>query len=356
MKTENTIFLAFDFYGDGNIGDDLMLAGFLDGLKTLNCKAQIVGSSKVGIYILKKRFPSVSWIAKEEFNALGAGKPRDGLLAGVGDTPLQILCGREWMLDYLLNLNKLFMGMRRVMVNIGAESEIRSHMEEFKIAVSKYERISTRDEMSATIARELLPDSSNRVIVGGDLASLALRLVSFPPRGAATSIAQSLILAGDTLNQQDLSAVAEYLVNAESPVDFIANDINTHSVMEQALYKRLAPRKFFGLLRRGQMRVPDYDTSDWKQLVQPYMKSDVVVSARYHGLLCAAYSGCRIGAIARSSKVEALARELNVPFCLPPLTESKIRNVFTNACAIDKNVLVGMEERALNGIAHCLKA
>ena len=219
--------------------------------------------------------------------------------------------------------------------------------------MSEYDRISARDEFSAGLAREALGGAADRVRVAGDLATLALKQVVFP-KGRRT--AKSLILAGDTLQDQDLVAVAEYLAGAKSTVDFIVNDVSPYDTMEQALYRRVAPRRFFGLARRGTLRIPDYDTADWRELLVPYRSSEVVVSTRYHGLLCSAYSGCRTGAIARSSKVAALASQLKVPFCTPPLTAAKIADVFDNACLVDASILRGMEARALDGIDFCLRS
>jgi hypothetical protein len=40
---------------------------------------------------------------------------------------------------------------------------------------------------------------------------------------------------------------------------------------------------------------------------------------------------------------------------VPPLTESKVRDVFENVVPVDAGILRGMEERALAGIDFCFR-
>jgi polysaccharide pyruvyl transferase WcaK-like protein len=354
MNLPAKIILAFDFYGSGNIGDDLMLAGFLAGLEELwpQKNIEIIGTSRWEIDSQRRRFGSLRWLTPADFRALGERSASDALLAGVGDTPVQITCSR-WSLDHMLNLRSCFKGARRVLINVGAESEAQSHRAEFQEALNQFERISVRDTFSAEVLRRILDGHNDKVVCGGDLASLALKRIAFSKRTASRT-GRCLVIAADTLEPADLDAVAEYLETSQR-VDFIANDVKNERSMESNLYRRLAPGRLMGLFRRGRLLVPDYNTSDWRDLVRHYMDVEVVVSARYHGILCAAYAGCRVGAIARSSKVEALAKELRIPFCTPPLTPTKIRDTFNDAALVPNENLAEMESRSLHGVECCLR-
>ncbi len=254
----------------------------------------------------------------------------------------------------MLSLRATFDGARRVLINVGAEMEAQSHGAEFGAALGQFERISARDPFSVGVLRDILGATDRRVVCGADLASLALKRVAFPKR-KARGTRRCLVIAADTLGPADLDAVGEYL-ETNKRVDFIANDVKDEPVMERSLYRRLAPRKLIGLVRRGRLLVPDYSTRDWRDLVRHYMGVEVVVSARYHGILCAAYAGCRVGAIARGSKVEALARELRIPCCTLPLTPGKIRDTFNEAELVVPRDLSDMESKSLSGISHCLAA
>ena len=91
------VFLNFDFYGAGNVGDDLMLAGFLRALKPdldLCCALQWDCASQ------RRRFPRIDW---EQLPPGAVSRIPDGvsLVLGLGDTPVQIQSGR-WMLEKLL--------------------------------------------------------------------------------------------------------------------------------------------------------------------------------------------------------------------------------------------------------------
>lgn len=354
MDLPAKIILGFDFYGSGNLGDDLMLAGFLAGLEELcpQQNTQIIGTSRFDLLSQQKRFGSIRWVTPAEFLALGERPASEAILAGVGDTPVQATCGR-WSLDHLLNLRSCFKGAKRVLINIGAEAEAQSHAAEFKEALNQFERISVRDAFSADVLRSLLGGPADSVVCGGDLASLALKRIAFSKRTASRT-GRCLVIAADTLEPADLEAVEEYLETSER-VDFIANDVKKEPNMESELYRRLAPRRLMGLFRQGRLLVPDYSTSNWRELVRHYMDVEVVVSARYHGILCAAYAGCRVGAIARSSKVEALARELSIPFCTPPLTPVKIKETFNDAACVSAQNLAELESRSLHGVEWCLR-
>jgi hypothetical protein len=71
-------------------------------------------------------------------------------------------------------------------------------------------------------------------------------------------------------------------------------------------------------------------------------------------LLTGAWAGCKIAAIGRSSKVSALARQLEVPYCIPPLTIDKLKELQSQAVAVDPKRLSQMSETARAGIAFAL--
>jgi len=53
-----------------------------------------------------------------------------------------------------------------------------------------------------------------------------------------------------------------------------------------------------------------------------------------HGIMAAAWLGCRVAAIGRSSKVVGLRRTTGVPCARPPLTEDAVRNVVQRAVVV----------------------
>src|ERR1700761_6297644 len=100
MPLPKSISLGFDFYGSGNIGDDLMLAGFLQGLSQVGSAwPALHGRSRFPLGTQQTRFPEITWVD----TAAAARKPADpeACWAGVGDTPFQLTSG-PWFLEYSL--------------------------------------------------------------------------------------------------------------------------------------------------------------------------------------------------------------------------------------------------------------
>jgi hypothetical protein len=57
------VFLGMPFYGAGNIGDDLALAGFLEAWEQLGSPAHLVASIPFPLATQGRRFPAIEWLA-----------------------------------------------------------------------------------------------------------------------------------------------------------------------------------------------------------------------------------------------------------------------------------------------------
>ena len=355
LRVPQALTLGFDFYGDGNIGDDLMIAGFLRALEMLSADPlpALSGFSRGALESQQRRFPQIHWSSARGTGRLnGAGPEHVDCWAGVGGTPLQITSG-DWFLRYLQQRKEEICSFRqRLLIGIGAEQEIRPRAAEFARLLGSFDRIATRDHQSAELVASLPGIGAGRVYAGSDLAHVAL-LDLFPQRKSAQRpFALGLMVTGETLNGADVDELRAFLARRKDRVALLANEIRTLPHFELGIYARLGRFPWSGARRRSVQLIPPYRQGNLEQLVRPIAQCETVISSRYHGILTAAWAGCRVAALGRSSKIVALADELGIP-CRPfPLRGEDLTALEEEAVSIPEARLLEMRERAVKGVAY----
>ncbi len=95
-----TLHIGHHFYGAGNLGDDLMLAGFLTALR--ECRAEVALTCCIpwDIAAMRRRFPEVQWLPYDAA-CRAESIARCDAWVGVGGTPFQSHVG-PWLRDHLL--------------------------------------------------------------------------------------------------------------------------------------------------------------------------------------------------------------------------------------------------------------
>jgi hypothetical protein len=240
------------------------------------------------------------------------------------------------------------------MINVGAEAEVLSHEVKLEPILRMFDRISTRDGMSLGVFKALgAPD--DRCCVGADLANIFLRDFSGRP-GPDRDFDLGVVIAGDTLSDQDIEAVGEFLMTSTEKVAFIANETRPGADKERGVYDRLVARHGPRMLEVAQLLVPDYARGSMADLLAPISRCRTILSTRYHAALTAAWLGCRVGVLARSSKVRAIAEELQVPFVSPPLVPATLRQLVDQAIPVAQGPLAALAERAVQGVSYALVA
>lgn len=326
MRKVDSIQIGFDYWGHGNIGEDLTLRGFLDVAPKTDYYAYTAHNK----YSQKLRFPEVEW-----------NGDNGRVWVAVGDTPFQVTCGHgilQQMMHATLDYGTKYM------VNVGVESEIKSSLDIFADIAILQDKISTRDKHSADILRGLLGVDRNKVFVGSDLAHISLSKIE--PMSIKKH-KMGLIIAGDTLSKSDIGAVDEYISVCPYIVSFIAGDIRDIAKHEVRIYKQIKNPQCF-------LSVPDYETEDISDLIEPINECETILSSRYHGIMAAAWMGCKVGAIARSSKIPPLAKELSIPVCHLPLTKDKLMELGRSACTVPTKTLLRHRDKAIEGVKWVL--
>jgi polysaccharide pyruvyl transferase WcaK-like protein len=93
--------------------------------------------------------------------------------------------------------------------------------------------------------------------------------------------------------------------------------------------------------------MPDYLAGHIESFVAPYSNCNVVLSSRYHGILAAAWAGCRVGALAgRSSKVDNLAKQLDIPRLASPYSAAALERLSKTAVVVRRASLQGEAVKA----------
>lgn len=349
----SSILMGFVFFGAGNIGDDLMIAGFTQGLAQLKEKEQpkLYSSTDHNVTSQQTRFPQISWSHTEEKKIYDPTQIE--CWAGVGDTPFQLTSG-TWSLDILLsNLEEIKKFQQRVLVGIGAETEIKPRAEDFALIANSFDRIYTRDQHSTQLLEEYLKVKSDRIFTGSDLANISLPNL-LENQTIEKKFKLGLIIAGDTLSKRDIKEIGKFIATQTETLAFVAGETRMANYGERYIFRKLTRFPWSKVRGKATLKVPDYYNGSLYELIQPIVECETILSTRYHGLLTAAWAGCKVAAIARASKVKALAEVLRVPYCELPVTSEKLEFLQKEASTVSIDLLNSLKDKALQGINFSL--
>ena len=346
-----SVAVGFDFWGHGNIGDDLMIAGFQKALSSyqgVQFKTNIATNYFIESQLI--RFPQISWHRKLPDNAPNQVAGIHSTWVGPGATPFQLTCG-DYVLKYFLEqLPYIKTFDRKCLVNVGAEQEIEPEKEKFSLVANSFDKISTRDQHSADILIKTLGVPKSKVYVGADLANIILADYLGSNISVKKKFNLGVIIAGDTLADEDIAAVKDFLMNRWRSTMFIAGDVREIGRHECHIYKQMIADLGWWAKRKLILGVPDYMNGDLCALLSPINNCASIISSRYHGILIAAWLGCKVAAIARSSKIPPLAKDLQIPICYPPLTREKLETMQKEACVVSSSILTEAKNKAYEAV------
>ena len=347
------IFLGFDFYGAGNIGDDLMMAGFLDVLKHyLPAKLACITPHNIASQV--NRFPDVEWLPAGHVNRLDVMTNTD-CWVGVGGTPFQ-MTGGPWLLNRILNDLRIIKeyGKSIYMLGVGAEREVLVNADIVKTVLERIDYIWTRDRFTKDLLVKRLGFDSEKIHTGGDLANISLQNI-FSDNNSISKRHYDLALTyySESHIKKERNNLRKFIENisVNKSVIFVANETRKNSSFEHGIY-----RAMFGglrsLFKKAPIKyyAPNYDNCELEELVKHFLDYKVVMASRYHALLAGAWAGCRLVALSRSSKIEALATELDIPIVEQPFNLGALYNGYKDAKYVSRDKLNEMAERASNSI------
>ncbi len=341
------IFISFDYYGAGNIGDDLMLDGFLKEMKSSNF--EFYCSLPRDPYSQKIRFPEINFVSSED--RVEAANLCN-IWIGIGDTPIQVKSG-NWFLDHLLKDSELKKGkkIKYYFIGIGAESEAVSEKANYKIVLDEIDHIWTRDKATTDTLINGIGISAERITTSSDLANISLSNIYLSrARNEKNKYDIGMCYFDENAESVNLDAVKIFLKNAvrnSKRVLAFGNEVREKGKYEYRIYMNMFTRleRLFGGVKYYQ---PDYyNLNNVSDLVRHYSTCEVIMTSRFHSLLTAAWAGCKVVALERSSKVTALAEDLGIKEVKKPFTAEKLMQSYNESAVIDINILKRFHEQAV---------
>ena len=332
---------AFDFFGFGNIGDDLMLEGFLRFWpKDLACYGQVAPAQS---RILNRRFSGIEW---RDLQSTYEHK----VWLGVGDTPIQVLSGPA-MLQFLEKelLDPRPQQRLRLLLGIGVEAEAVAEAPRFKRILSKVDYIWSRDHFSGEVLIDKFDVNENKVVVSSDLANSALKAIFGCPPQATRPVGLALNLYCETRRWSSLCTLVSFLREQASKhkVIWLANEVRDFRNSEVHTFRQIA--SLLNMRRKGEtvdLVIPSNFATSVSMMVDHFSACQTVISSRYHCILTAAWAGCQVAGIGRSSKIVALCKQLSIPCIAGELSRHNLEAAAESSCIVPREALDALAQSA----------
>jgi polysaccharide pyruvyl transferase WcaK-like protein len=327
------------FFGSGNIGDDLMLAGFLQAVARSGRRVGLTCCCAFDTHSQRRRFPQIDWLPYTATTRDAAIAACDAWV-GVGDTPFQLSVG-AWFLEHLRGELETCRRHRKPMYFVGVGvGDPQAVADERAAAVLEYaSRVWARDEWSAQMLSKAC--GAARISPGADLAHVYLAGHSFgEPESAVVGYAMNF----EDPSQFSADALCE-LVRTESAQKqqrWLVQEVRTLPGSEMALWAALPEP----CRRRLGLRRPEYTAGSVADLLRSWGTPSHVLSSRYHAALIAAWMGARVVAVERSGKISGLVSELGITG-LPTLRDAVAAGTALHgATPVSIEVLRSLADRA----------
>jgi hypothetical protein len=293
------VHIGHHFYGAGNIGDDLMMGGFLAAVA--RCAAgravELTCASAFDLASQRRRFPQVEWVAYEPAVRERCVRACDVWL-GLGDTPFQTAVG-NWFYYHLAEELALCRrhGKPMYFLGVGVEHESAVVGNDLAAPILRAARhVWARDEQTA---RWLAAAAGERkVTAAADLAHAYLRgRVRLPAEAGVTG----LVLNFEDprrFNPAALLALVEHCPDRRA-YRWLVQEVRALAGSETWTYRALSTP----LRRRLEVRAPDYARGTLDGLLDAWGAPDTLITSRYHAAVAGAWWGARVVAVCRSGKV-----------------------------------------------------
>jgi polysaccharide pyruvyl transferase WcaK-like protein len=334
--------LGHHFYGAGNFGDDLMLAGFVGEAVRHFGRGNIAMTCAIPFDLASQRarFPEIEWLPYDAAAREQAIAACDSWV-GVGGSPFQCDLG-TWFIDHLLDEQRLCRrhGKRMFFLGVGVNTPRDVTHEQTKQIVRAAEAIWTRDPVSAELLGAI---GGASVTAGNDLSHAYLSGMIFgPPVGHGTGF----VLNFEEPQQVSTVALAAVVSRAPRPV-WLAQEVRELPGSELALYATLPTE----LRSRVPLRVPDYAGGSLPAVLGAWGTPGTLVTSRYHATILAAWAGWKVVSIERGTKVSAIARAIGTVTVKDFTDAALVLDAIDRAQAARREVLVEMATDARAGCA-----
>jgi|GEM_PF-1023641 len=303
--TAARIFLSNDYFGAGNFGDDLSLAGFVTAAAH-HPDVEITACTAHDLTAVQRRFPRIRWLPGGDAIRDDALRAADVWLA-LGDTPFQLDSG-PWLLDHNDRGRQrcAALGKPMYLLGVGCESTAAAADPRSAALLAAAERVWTRDALSAATLRPFI--DASRLSAGADIAHLAFADDATAPDPEPGVV--GLLLAFERREQFDPHELALFVAGRpHGRTRWLVQEARALPFLERWILTHLAPD--------AQDRLSVMDTRYASSSIEDYLRAfgspAVTITSRYHGAVVAAWHGSKILVVSRSAKLLGVAEELGLP-------------------------------------------
>ena len=300
-----TLHIGFDFWGAGNLGDDLMLAGFQEWLRARRPEWRISALCAHDVAAMRLRFPGIRWFSADPDSRAEALRQADAWV-GLGGGVFQIEVG-TWILDQMLAdmTAARARGLKTFLVGVGVNNRAALETDQARRIHELAEAIWLRDSACLDMALSC-GFSAGKTHLGADTAHLHCATAPTPPLREGTAF---VIHASPTDVAE--SAFLEAGPRARRPGTWVCQEYRSIPDSELLLHQSASPefQSALPLLR------PSYPTATVAELHAAVAGWQRVVSSRFHTSLAAAWAGAAVAIFERNDKLRAIREDLGCERC-----------------------------------------
>jgi polysaccharide pyruvyl transferase WcaK-like protein len=298
------IHIGHHFYAAGNIGDDLMIAGFLAALRVKGVAPRLTCCTPFDLASQRRRFPEIEWL--EYTPAV-----REACVAschawlGLGGSPFQA-DQSTWFLDHLTDQLATCRRHGKPMYFLGISLNHRRDLDHAPTThvLDAAEQVWTRDAASAELiaARH----GASRVTAGADLSHVYLR--GRTPPAVEDGVVGFALNFEDAMQFRDdaLRGVLDQLAARGVAARWLLQEVRELPGSEAQICGRLPPE----YRARLDVRTPAYaSAASMEELLAAWGTAGFIITSRYHGVIVGAWTGARVVAVERNDKVHGIVRQ-----------------------------------------------
>lgn len=337
------------FFGAGNFGDDLVMAGFLTGIAGATPGLKMTCATPFDIDAQRRRFPQVEW-------SVYTPATREALIAacdvwlGLGGAVLQQIDDSWLLADQMVQLEACRQRGKPVFfLGCGIDYRADARRPEIRLLLDSARWIWTRDALSTTALERM---GFSRATSAADLSHLVLR--ALPPARLephSSGFVCNFELAAH-YSVEALTNLIAATAAAARAVPWLVQEVRALPGSELDIYRRLsaATRSLI------ELRQPEYGAASTTELIGSWGRPARLFSSRFHGAIVGAWSGSRVVVFERHQKLRGIAKDLGI-ISLSSMPDSrKLALAFERAEPVAQSVLDATADQAQRACTAFLTA
>jgi polysaccharide pyruvyl transferase WcaK-like protein len=338
--------IGHHFFGAGNFGDDLMLAGFLESCREYLPRLHLTCCTPFDRNSQQKRFPGIEWLEYSPGVREATVRSCDAWI-GLGDTPFQTDVGR-WFLDHLDDELDLCRRYHKPMYFLGVGVNNREALlDRVASELLRYaSHIWSRDDNAGNLFAAVC--GSSKVTSGADLAHPYLETVR---AGECEPGVAGYVLNFEDSEKFRASAFAGWVASTRNLTHrWLFQEVRNLKGSETGLLEALPD----DVIARLDQRKPDYGGDTLQQYLTQCGRPEFLITSRYHAALVGAWMGSRIVVIERNLKLAGCASQLRLT-SLPSLDDSeRLQSAVLASRGTDREMLASLASAARSECRECI--